>query len=253
MLDALYVAAIGLQAQKERLDTLANNLANFGTTAFKRQSVDFASLLDRAPRGQRADATSTADARPNRVLRVDMSAGEVHATGRALDIAIVGAGYIEVELPGEQTGYTRAGSLRIDGDGRLSLQTGQALKADLRIPGDASAVEIRPDGSVVAVIAGDVEATTLGQIELATFTNPEMLEYRGEGVFTAPEGADPVLVRPGEDGSAPFAVRSLEGSNVRMTEEMVSLMLMQRVYELNSRVAQAADELMGMTNNLRRG
>ncbi|HEY5759698.1 MAG TPA: flagellar hook-basal body complex protein [Steroidobacter sp.] len=253
MLDALYVAAIGLQAQKERLDTLANNLANFGTTAFKRQSVDFAALLDRAPHGQRSDATSSADARPNRVLRLDMSSGEVHGTGRGLDLAIIGEGYLEVELPSEQTGYTRVGSLQIGTDGRLGLLTGQALKADVRIPGDAREIEILGDGSVIGLLAGDAEPTTLGQIELARFANPEILEYRGEGVFIAPEGADPSLVRPGEEGTAPFAVRSLEGSNVRMTDEMVSLMLMQRVYELNSRVAQVADELMGMTNNLRRG
>jgi flagellar basal-body rod protein FlgG len=253
MLDSLYIAAIGLQAQKERLDALANNLANTGTTAFKRQSVDFAALLDRAPRITGAEATSSVDSRAGRVLRVDVSQGEVHSTGRALDVAVVGAGFIEVQLPGEQTGFTRVGALQIDGDGQLCLPSGQALKNDIRIPNEARGVEVLPDGSVVGKISTDLEPTVLGQIELALFANPEALEYRGEGIFTARPDMEPIRVRPGEEGSAELAVRSLEGSNVRMTDEMVSLMLMQRAYELNSRVVQVADELMSLSNKLRSG
>lgn len=253
MLDALYISAIGLQAQKQQLDALANNLANVGTTAFKRQSVDFSAILDRAPAAHGIEAAGAADARPSRVLRVDPAAGEVHATGRLLDVAIVGAGFFEVALPGEQVGYSRAGSLQINADGDLTLASGHVLKADVRVPGDAIDAQVLADGSVIAMLAGDREFTVLGQIELAMFANPELLEYRGEGVFTAPESiAEPVRARPGEEGVGELAAKSLEGSNVSMTDEMVSLMLMQRVYELNSRVVQVADELMGMSNNLRR-
>ena len=122
MFDALQVAAVGLQAQKERLDTLANNLANVSTTAFKRQTVDFASILDRAPRATRGEPVATAEARESRVLRVDAAQGDVRETGRALDIAIVGPGFLEVALPGHRTGYSRTGALKIDanGDGQLS-------------------------------------------------------------------------------------------------------------------------------------
>lgn len=252
MLNALYISAIGLQAQKEQLDAVADNLANVGTTAFKRQSVDFSAILDRAPAGQRIDTPSTADARPNRLLRVDLTAGEVHSTGRPLDVAIVGAGFLQVELPDDKTGYSRTGSLQPNVDGGLSLPSGHPLKADVRIPGDATNVQVLADGSVVATLSGDTALTVLGQIELATFPNPESLQYRGEGVFTAPDDLEPTLARPGEEGTSPLAVKSLEGSNVQMTDEMVSLLLMQRVYELNSRVAQVADELMGMSNNMRR-
>jgi len=91
----------------------------------------------------------------------------------------------------------------------------------------------------------------LGQLELVTFSSPECLTYRGDGIVTATDGmAEPTRARPGEGGTRPLAVQSLEASNINMTDEMVSLMLMQRVYELNSRVAQVADELMGMSNNL---
>lgn len=254
MLDALYISAIGLEAQKQQLDTLANNLANLGTTAFKRQSIDFASILDRASGAAVLDPVGEADHRPARQWRVDLAPGDVRATGRALDIAIAGPGFLEVELPGEQTGYARAGSLVVNTDGALSLRSGQVLKADIRVPEGATDVAVRADGSVVATLPGDEQASVLGQIELAVFANPECLQYRGEGVFTVDdESVEPMRARPGEDGTQPLATASLESSNVDMSDEMVSLMLVQRVYELNSRVVQVADELMGMTNNLRRG
>lgn len=252
MLDAFHISAIGLQAQKAQLDALAGNLANLGTTAFKRQSVDFSAILDRVSIAHDAGAVSMADARPIRLLRIDLAPGEVHTTGRLLDVAIIGAGFLEVELPDRQTGYSRGGSLQIDTDGALCLPSGQPLKADIRVPSGASDVQVLADGSVTAVLAGENTPTVLGQLELATFSNPESLQYRGEGVFMAAEGVESVRTRPGEAGTQPLAVHSLEASNVNMTDEMVSLMLMQRVYELNARVAQVADELMGMSNNLMR-
>jgi len=259
MLDAMYIAAIGLQAQKEQLDAVANNLANVGTTAFKRQSVDFSAILDRAPAAAGADAIGSGDNRPNRLLHFDTTPGEVHQTGRPLDVAIVGPGFIEVQLPGDRTGYSRVGSLQVNGDGMLALSTGQVLKADVRVPADAQDVRVLADGSVTAVMPGDVKstdvtppATVLGQIELAMFTNPESLAYQGDGVFTAPDGVEPTRARPGEDGSQALALQSLEGSNINLTDEMVTMMLMQRIYELNSRVAQVADEMIGMCNNMRR-
>lgn len=253
MLDSMYIAAIGLQAQKEQLDAAANNLANVNTTAFKRQSVDFAAILDRAPAGNEIETADGAHARPARVLRFDASVGKINATGRALDVAIAGPGFIEVALPGDKLGYSRAGSLQINAEGMLCLASGQPLKADIHVPDDATNIRILGDGSVTALLAGDEQPTALGQIELASFDNPEALVYRGEGIFTAPDEVEPVRARPGEDGVGELKSQSLEASNVDMVDEMVSLLMMQRVYELNSRVAQVADEMMGMSNNLRRG
>jgi flagellar basal-body rod protein FlgG len=255
MLDALYISAIGLEAQKEQLDASANNLANLNTTAFKRQSVDFGAILDRAPVGAvtSANTVSTPDALSVRRLHADLSDGAVHQTGRALDIAISGAGFLEVELPDGKVGYSRAGSLQVNADGVLSLASGQPLKADIRIPTGATNVQVLADGSVVGSMQGETRTLVFGQLELAVFTNPEALAYRGDSVFTAPDNtAEPIRARPGEDGTQPLATQSLEGSNVNMTNEIVSLTLIQRIYELNSRIAQTADELMGMANNLRR-
>lgn len=252
MLDALYISAIGLQAQKEQLDALASNMANLGTTAFKRQSVDFAAILDRIPSTQSVDAITPEQPRPNRAVRIDQRAGDVRATGRTLDVAIVGPGFFEIALPGDRIGYSRAGALQVDSNGVLGLINGFALSGDVRVPTDARDVRILSDGSVIATIPGDDAPTVVGQIELAMFANPERLKYRGDGVFEAPSDAEPVRARPGEEGSEPLIVGSLEGSNVNVTDSMVELVLMQRIYELNSRVAQAADEMIGLSNNMRR-
>jgi len=249
MLDALYTAAVGLEAQQQQLNSAANNFANLTTTAYKRQTVDFSAILARGP----GSARNPTDAQPVNLLHFDMTPGALHATGRALDVAIQGTGFVEVTLDGQKTGYSRGGALQINSDGVLSLASGQALKADIRIPTGATNVQILPDGSVTAFLAGETTAKTLGQIDLVTFTNPDALTYSGDGIFVLPEGAaEPARSRPGEGETQPLAPQSLEGSNVDMTTEMVSMTLMQRVYELNSRVAQVADELMGMANNMRR-
>lgn len=254
MQSALYIAAVGLQAQQQELNASSNNFANLNTTAYKRQSVDFSSILDVAPLGGSIPVNSRVDAQPNSIVRFDFTPGAIAATGRPLDIAISGQGFVQVELPDNSIGYSRGGSLQINADGVLGIASGEALKDDIRVPNGATSVQVLPDGSVVASLPGESAPKLLGQIELATFTNTDALQYRGNGIFTMPDAsAQPVLSHPGEAGTSALAVQSLEGSNVDMTNEMVSLTLMQRIYELNSRVAQVADELMGMANNMRRG
>ncbi|MCW7540882.1 flagellar hook-basal body complex protein [Aquabacterium sp. A7-Y] len=252
MWDAFLVSAVGLQAQKDQLDTIASNLANTNTVAYKRRTVDFSGLLDRsaAPAGasaQNAEATRLTQ------VRVDLVPGEVRPTGRPLDVAITGPGFIEVNLRDGRTAYSRGGSLQINEDGLLSLASGQVLKADIRIPAGSTAVEVLADGSVRALLKGDDKPTVLGQIELVNFTSSETLAPMGSGLFELRDvNAEPARAWPGEQWANPLSSGALEASNVRMVDEMVHLMLAQRVYELNAKVAQAADEMMGLTNSLRR-
>jgi flagellar basal-body rod protein FlgG len=253
MMNALYISAIGLQAQKEQLDAIASNFSNVNTTAYKRRSVDFAAVLDRGMAARRSEAPASSESRPARQVRFDLAQGDLRTTGRALDVAVNGVGFIEVDLGGGASGYSRGGSLQVSADGLLTLPSGHALKADIRVPTGATALSIDPSGQVSAVLEKDRSATVLGQIELVSFANPEALEYSGEGLFVPrADSAEPTKARPGEPGVGRLVSGALEGSNVRMVDEMVALMLMQRVYELNTKVAQAADELMSMTNSIRR-
>ncbi len=253
MMNALYISAIGLQAQKEQLDAIASNFANTSTTAYKRRTVDFAAVLDRGAVAAPADAPGATQARPARAIRFDLAQGDLRATGRPLDVAINGAGFLEVDLGGGASAFSRGGSLQVNADGLLTLANGQVLKADVRVPANATSVAIDANGQVSALVEGDKSTTVLGQLELVSFANPEALEYGGEGLFLPRPGSpEPTRARPGETGVGRLVPGALEGSNVRMVDEMVALMLMQRVYELNTKVVQAADEMMALTNSIRR-
>lgn len=252
MLDAFWVSAVGLQSQKDQLDTIASNLANTNTVGYKRRSVDFADMVGRvtAPAGTAGEA---GEAVRHGAVRVDMTPGEIRATGRPLDIAIAGAGLLEVALADGRTAYSRGGSLQINEDGMLTVASGHVLAADIRIPRGTASVEVLSDGTVQALLQGDTAPTRLGQIELVAFHTSEALVPAGNGLFELRHASiEPARAWPGEDGMGTIAPRSLEGSNVRMVDEMVGLMLAQRVYELNAKVAQAADEMMGLTNSLRK-
>lgn len=251
MLNSFYVSALGMEAQKSQLDVVSNNLANANSAGYKRERVDFAAMLDRQVQGVARD--SAVKSAPLTSIHRDLSQGELRATDSVLDLAINGQGLIEIALPDDKVGYVRGGSLKINADGYLATSAGQLLKADVRIPATASDLTIDARGVVSAKLGNDSQATELGRLQLTQFSNVDALQYLGNGVFSAPDGIEPAFKGyPQEDGLGAIASGKLEMSNVKLVDEMVSLMMAQRVYELNAKVAQAADELMAMTNSLRR-
>lgn len=251
MLNSFYVAALGMQAQKSQLDVVSNNLSNANTAGYKRERVDFSALLDRQVQG----AAPTADASTQlSTLHRDLTQGELRASDSVLDIAINGQGLIEIELPGERAAFVRGGSMRLNADGFLTTAAGYPLRSDVRVPPNASDLAIDAKGVVTARLGNDQQRMELGRLQLVHFAQLDRLDYQGNGIFTAPEGVDVALKgNPQEDGLGAIAAGKLEMSNVKLVDEMVALMMSQRVYELNAKVAQAADEIMSMTNGLRRG
>lgn len=257
MNDALYVAATGLFAHQSNVETIANNVANLGTTGFKKSRVMFQDLLSQA-------ATTATGAAPQAQHGVGVSAaqvarsfdaGELRQTDSPLDLAIQGDGFIEVLLPDGSTALTRGGTLHVGPDGNLSTAEGYALKAGIAVPHDARQLTISRTGMVSALGGPDgKKAQDLGSIELVLCPNPQDLVPLGGGLYKAPdEGARLVAVQPGEEGAGTLAQGFLEASNVKMADEMVSLMMAQRAYEMSAKVMQAADEMLGISNNLRRG
>ncbi|MGC4061418.1 MAG: flagellar hook-basal body complex protein [Aquabacterium sp.] len=252
MLNSFYVSALGMQAQKAQLDVVSNNLANANSAGYKRERIDFSAMLDRQVQDVANDDKSAKSVALSSLHR-DLSQGEFRATDSVLDVAVNGQGLFEIALPEERTGYVRGGSLKINADGFLTTAEGQLLKSDVRIPATANDLTIDAKGVVSARLGNDTQRTELGRLQLVQFNNMDALNYLGNGVFSAPDGMEPsVKGSPEEDGLGSVASGKLEMSNVKLVDEMVSLMMAQRVYELNTKVAQAADELMAMTNSLRR-
>ena len=181
-----------------------------------------------------------------------MSQGDLINTGNSLDVAIEGQGFLKVQRANGEEAFTRAGNLRVDATGRLVTQHGEAIEPSINVPHDSSQLTIAPDGKVTAKVPGRAEMQTLGQLELATFTNPSGLEKLGGNLFGAtPASGEPTVLRPGEQGAGTLSQGFLESANVRAVEEMIEMIAAQRSFEMNSKVIQTADQMLQRLTSLR--
>jgi flagellar basal-body rod protein FlgG len=268
MFDALYIGATGMQAQQLNVDTIANNLANVNTTGFKKGRVSFSDLMtleaSRLPAaGGAADPaqdTGPLAAIPRMGAGVGVSSvaklfdmGSITSTGSAWDIAIQGDGFIQVTLPDGSAAFTRGGTLKVNSDGMLATLSGQPLKPGISIPSNATAVAIATDGTVSVTVPNQSKPVNAGQLQLVRFANPTALLAQGDNLYRASDGSgEPIAGNAGQDGIGTLQQGSVEGSNVKMVDEMVGLMVAQRAYEASVKVVQASDEMLGMVNNLRK-
>lgn len=256
MSGAFQIAAIGLDAQQKALDTIANNISNINTTAFKRTEIRFSEVLASQP----VDGAATAGAGSGEVANAGVESealymlneqGRIDSTGTPTDLAINGAGFIELMGPGGQTLLWRGGGLKVGTEGQLMTAAGLELKAAISIPTDAKAIEIGSDGVVRAKTSAD-EIVEIGQIMLVKVDDPSSVERMDGGLYRALDSARLDEAKPGEDGAGLILQGSLERSTVELNEEMVQLLMVQRAYAANAQVVQAADQFMGLANGLRR-
>jgi flagellar basal-body rod protein FlgG len=232
---ALAIAATGGRALLQQIDLIAANLANANRVGYKRSRATFGDLLDRA--GARLQSTSRL-----------FDSGKLLATQRELDLAVDGDGFLRVLLPDQSVAFTRAGELKLDSDGNLATPEGYLVDPPVLVPPGYTKLVIDAAGQVEGTYPGSDEPQELGRIELTTFQNPERLQSDGGSLFRATEAA-------GEQGLGNAgAIRQghLEQSNVDPMRELADLIQAQRAFELNSRVMQAADEILQSVNNLRR-
>jgi flagellar basal-body rod protein FlgG len=262
MIRALYSSSSGMQAQQMNLDTIANNLANVNTTGFKRTRVDFQDLLYqtyRAPGTAGSQGTTIPTgiqvghgSRPVATQRI-FSQGDFQQTENPLDLVIEGDGFFQVTRPDGTTAYTRAGAFKKDGTGRVVTSEGFLLFPAITLPADAKQITVGTDGTVSVTLPGQTAASTVGTIQLASFVNPAGLLSVGRNLFqpTAASGTA-VLGNPGVSGLGTLAQGFLELANVKVVEEMVAMITSQRAYEANSKAIQTADDMLGISNNLKR-
>jgi flagellar basal-body rod protein FlgG len=247
---AFYIGATGLDSQQRALDVIANNIANLNTAGFKRSEVRFSELLAAGP----ADATGSQPQQMAGVASVGaarvFTQGDVRPTGRPTDLAINGEGFIEVMGPSGQNRLWRGGAMKVNPDGFLATANGMVLKAMISPPTAATELTIDPDGKVWADLDGRI--SQIGQIDLVKVRNPARLNSVGDGLYAVDDQTELADMTPGEDGAGVLAQGAIEQSNVFLTEEMVTLMLLQRAYAANAQVVQAGDQLMGIANSLRR-
>jgi flagellar basal-body rod protein FlgG len=260
MLRALYSSAAGMESQQTNLDVIANNLANVNTTGFKKSKAEFQDLLYQTSRTPGAEQgagnqlpTGIQIGHGSRLVATSklFTDGELTETGEKLDLAIKGDGFFEVQLPDGTRAYTRDGALKTSADGRVITSDGLMVQ---------SGFQPIPDGTTGITISASGEVTTVGpsgsqnfRLQLVRFANPAGLQNLGSNLYrdTTASG-QPELGNPGENGFGELQQGYLEMSNVNVVEEMVNLIVAQRAYEVNAKAVQASDEMMQMSNNLRR-
>lgn len=261
MLDSLFIGATGMQAQQANLDVIANNMANINTMGFKRSRLEFEDLLYQAMPGITGATGPVASGMGTSVAVSDkvFTLGTVQQTSQPYDLAINGQGFFELLLPDGTTAYTRNGVFHVSSDGTLVSQDGYPLSAKIVVPSDATAVTIGSDGQVQATVASSKQPVSLGQIQLTTFVNPDGLQPIGDNLYVATSdnatesgAGEPQSNIPGQNGAGTLQQGYLEASNVNLVDEMVNLVIAQRAYEVNSKVVQASDQLLSISNNLYR-
>lgn len=254
MLNSLYIGATGMQAQQQNVDTIANNLANVNTTGYKKGRVSFSDAFYKmSATSAMGDGRLTGLGTQVRGTTKSFVAGDIKQTGGTLDVAIRGNGFLEVQMPDGSTAYTRHGALQLTKDGLLGTSGGYALKQQIRIPVDATQTVIDATGKVSVQLPNGRDLVEVGQLELANFANSETLDPIGDNLYASSQrSAQIVVVKPGEQGTGTLAQGYLEASNVQLAEEMVNLVLAQRAYELNAKIIQTSDEMLSISNNLRR-
>ena len=249
-----------MQSQQLNLDNISNNLANVNTTGFKKSKIEFQDLLYQTYRPAGADQgggnllpTGLQIGHGSRAVATSkvFTTGEFTPTGQQLDVAIQGDGFFEVQLADGTRAYTRDGALKRGSDGRVMTSDGLVVQGGFQpIPTGTTDISISPNGDVET--RGSNGSQTF-KVTMVRFGNPAGLDSIGRNLYkeTGASGA-PEIGNAGENGFSTMVQGSLEMSNVKVVEEMVNLIVAQRAYEVNAKSVQAADEMMQLSNNLRR-
>lgn len=258
---SLSIAATGMLAQQLNVEVISNNLANMNTTGYKRQRAEFQDLLYQDMRQVGATSSDTGTIVPSGVqLGAGVHSGTVYriteqgsmiSTENRLDVAIEGRGYFQILRPDGTTAYSRAGAFQLGPTGEIVTADGYTLLPAITIP-NATEVTINESGQVLAKLPGQTSPTNVGQIELALFANDGGLRALGDNLFEeTPASGAPTTGTPGSNGFGTLLQGFLESANVNAVSEITNLIAAQRAYELNSKVIETSDQMLGSITNMR--
>jgi flagellar basal-body rod protein FlgG len=244
MFRALRTAALGMSAQQLSVDNIANNLANVNTQGYKRTQIAFQDLFYQTLAASRMGASANNVSNDSPELQVghgsrpvatirNFSQGSMEESGNPLDLAINGIGFFQISRPDGSIAYSRDGGFTLNSQGMLVNSSGLPLADQIEIPQDAVSIKITQDGNVSAMIQGQ--------------------NALGDNLFEATDSSgDPFLGMPGAEGFGGVMQGFTENSNVDIVNEMVRLIVAQRAYETNSKMVTTAEEMMGITNSIKR-
>ncbi|NWG92704.1 MAG: flagellar basal-body rod protein FlgG [Parvularculaceae bacterium] len=261
-MQALRIAATGMDAQQTRVEVISNNIANMSTTAYSARRAEFADLHYQQVKPPGAITSISGLVAPAGVqiglgvrtaaVAVNMQQGSLKQTSGELDIAIEGDGFFEVTLPSGEAAFTRDGAFKRTGEGLIVNSEGYPLVGDITIPNDARSVAVNANGDVFAYFDGQTDGQQIGAISLSVFANDKGLEALGSNLFRETQASGPPIAgAPGLEGRGQLRQGYLEESSVDVVQQIAELIEAQRGYELNSKVITAADQMLGATTQIR--
>ena len=254
MMRSLTISKTGMDAQQLQLDTISHNLANVSTNGYKRSHAVFEDLmyqnLRQAGSANGGESTLPTGLQVGLGTRAVATArqfqqGNLQQSGNPLDMAVLGQGFFEVQLPDGTAGYTRDGSFQVNAQGQLVTNNGYTVNPGITIPANAQSVTVGNDGTVSVTLPGQANAQAVGQLQLTSFINPAGLEPKGQNMFTETAASGgPTAGAPGANGLGNIRQGFVETSNVNVVEELVAMIQTQRAYELNSKAIQTSDQML---------
>jgi flagellar basal-body rod protein FlgF len=236
----IYTAMSGAKHLLHRQETLANNLANANSNGFR---ADQAALRAVPAQGQEA---GTRVFTVETTIGSDFSPGPMTATGRSLDVAVQGAGWLAVQGNDGLEAYTRAGSLQVGVDGTLRLPNGLQVLGDggpIAVPADA-ALSVAADGTVTAKMSNSPTPIAVGKLKLVN-PPPQELSKSLDGLFRLKDGEAAEA-----DANVRLASETLEGSNVNVVESMIGMISAARQFEMQLKLLESARENEAKANQL---
>ena len=260
MIRSLWISKTGMDAQQTQMDVISNNLANVSTAGFKRSRAVFEDLLYqtlRQPGAQSSQQTQLPSGlqlgtgvRPVATERI-FTQGNLQQTSNDKDVAIQGAGFLQVLLPDGTTAYTRDGTLQMDNQGQLVTSSGFVIQPAITIPAGAQSLTVGRDGTVSVTLQGTAAPTQVGALQLATFINPAGLESKGENLYVETGASGTASTNtPGTNGAGILTQGYVETSNVNVVEELVNMIQTQRAYEINSKAISTSDQMLARLTQL---
>jgi flagellar basal-body rod protein FlgG len=245
MLEGLNTAAAGMAAQQQRLDAVANDLANANTTGYKHQRVGFRDLVYDQTGRSSAQGVRTGSGAAAVDAGRSFGQGVLQRTDRPLDVAIQGEGFLRVKLADGRDALTRDGGLHVDGARNLTTSTGALVEPAIKVPAGVAddQISIGEDGTVLA--AGN----RIGRLDVVTVRSVAGLLSAGDNAFLTTAASGPAMAAP---RATMLTQGALESSNTDMAEAMVAMIESQRAYQLASKAISTADEMMGIANQVKR-
>ncbi len=241
MLEGLYSAASGMEAQQQQFDAISNDMANLDTPGYQSTIVGFHDLL--YSNGNYGSTVATGAGSAAQAVGHDQSQGAIQKTNQPLDVAVQGEGFIEVRRFDGSIGLTRNGHLELNAKRELTTQQGMLVQPPITIPAGVPVdqVSIASDGTVAAA------GKRVGKISLVDVPAPDGLVADGDSVFSATAASGAIRAARGTT----LQQGALEGSNVNLADEMAKMMTAQQEYAMGSSAVQYQAQMLSIANQIK--